>query len=100
MDQNSHKVITVEEFFRLKQMFQGLPDDQELAWEIYKNNYKDDAVDLLMHKALVFKHRKKFADAVQFIDQPKVSKQALYIYIDFYKAESIYKKILDKIMNQ
>jgi len=100
MDQISHKVITVEEFFRLKEMFQGLPDDQELAWEIYKNNYKDDAVDLLMHKALVFKHRKKFADAVQFIDQPKVNKQALYIYIDFYKAESIYKKILDKIMNQ
>ena len=100
MDQISHKVITVEEFFRLKDMFQGLPDDQELAWEIYKNNYKDDAVDLLMHKALVFKHRKKFADAVQFIDQPEVGKQALYIYIDFYKAESIYKEILDKIMNQ
>jgi hypothetical protein len=81
MDQISHKVITVEEFFRLKQMFQGLPDDQELAWEIYKNNYKDDAVDLLMHKALVFKHRKKFADAVQFIDQPKVSKQYLYRFL-------------------
>ena len=41
MDQVSHKVITLEEFFKLKEMFQGLPDDQELAWEIYKNNYKD-----------------------------------------------------------
>ena len=98
MDQISHKVITLEEFFKLKEMFQGLPDDQELAWEIYKNNYKDDTADLLMHKALVFKHRKKFADAVQFIDKPIVGKQALYYYIDIFKMDSIYKQILDQIM--
>ena len=53
-----------------------------------------------MHKALVFKHRKKFADAVQFIDPPIVGRQALYYYIDIHKADSIYKQILDKIMNQ
>jgi hypothetical protein len=100
MDRNNYKVITFEEFFRLKQMFQGLPDDQEMAWEIYKNNYKNDTTDLLMHKALVFKHRKKFADAVQFIDPPIVGRQALYYYIDIHKADSIYKQILDKIMNQ
>ena len=100
MDRNNYKVITLDEFFKLKEMFQGLPDDQEMAWEIYKNNYKDDAIDLLMHKALVFKHRKKFADAVQFIDPPIVGRQALYYYIDIHKADSIYKQILDKIMNQ
>lgn len=98
MDKNKYKVITLKEFFRLKQMFQGLPDDQEVAWEIYKNIFKDDAIDLLMHKALMFKHRKKFADAVKFTDTPIMGKQELYVYIKEEKMHSIYKKILDKII--
>ena len=98
MDKNKYKVITLKEFFRLKQMFQGLPDDQEVAWEMYKNMFKDDAIDWLMHKALMFKHRKKFADAVKFIDTPIIGKQELYVYIKEEKMHSIYKKILDKIM--
>ena len=79
-------------------MFQGLPEDQELAWEIYKNNFKSKPVDLLMHKALVFKHRKKFADVVKFVDTPLLGKQELYIYMDEQKMHLIYKQILDKIM--
>ena len=97
MDRDPIKIIELEEFFRLKEMFQGLPDDQELAWVIYENNYKDDTADLLMHKALVFKSRKKFADAVKFIDTPILGKQQLYIYIEEKKMHSIYKKILDKL---
>ena len=37
MDRNNYKVITLDEFFKLKEMFQGLPDDQEMAWEISFN---------------------------------------------------------------
>ena len=92
------KELVRREFFKLKQMFQGLPDDQELAWEIYKNNFKDDVVDLLMHKALFFKHRKKFADAVKFTETPIVGKQELYIYVEEQKMHSIYKEILNKII--
>ena len=97
MDRDPIKIIELKEFFKLKQMFQGLPDDQELAWEIYKNNFKHDVIDLLMHKALFFKNRKKFADAVKFIDTPILGKQQLYIYIEEKKMHSIYKKILDKL---
>lgn len=98
MDKNNYKIITLKEFFRLKEMFQGLPDDQEIAWEIYKNTFKDDAIDLLMHKALMFKHRKNFADAVKFVDTPLLGKQELYIYMNEQKMHLIYKQILDKIM--
>tara|TARA_R110001632_G_scaffold220871_2_gene351075 strand:+ start:259 stop:510 length:252 start_codon:yes stop_codon:yes gene_type:complete len=83
-------------------MFQGLPDDQELAWEIYQNSFGPtlqdrEVTDLLMHKSLMFAGRKKFADAVFFSGTPILGKQQLYIYIEEKKMHSIYKKILDKI---
>jgi len=100
MDRTDLKVITIDEFFKLKEMFQGLKEDQELAWEIYKGNYQDDTTDLLMHKALMFKNRKKFADAVLFKEIPLIGKQQLYIYIEEQTMHSIYKTILDKIMKR
>ena len=92
------RMITIEEFFRLKQMFDGLPEDQSIAYEIYRSQFQDiEIIDQLMAKALMFKSRKKFIDAVVF--KFKVGTAiSLYNFIDVEEIDAVYKEILDKIM--
>ena len=92
------KIITIDEFFRLQEMFRGSKEDQELAFEIYDSQYKDrEILDELMTKALMFDKRRKFADAVQY-KFPTKSGKTIYTYIEENKMSAIYKSILDKLM--
>lgn len=79
-------------------MFDGLPEDQSIACEIYRSQFQDiEIIDQLMAKALMFKNRKKFIDAVVF--KFKVGTAiSLYNFIDVEEVNSVYKEILDKIM--
>jgi len=91
------KIIRIEEFFRLKEMLSGSKEDQQVAWHIYKNNYPEDMMmDTLMHKALVFKNRRNFGDAISFHYHTDTIK--IYAYIDSERMDQIYNEILDKIM--
>tara|TARA_B110000908_G_C10216653_1_gene433141 strand:+ start:406 stop:705 length:300 start_codon:yes stop_codon:yes gene_type:complete len=92
------RIITIEEFFRLKEMFDGLPEDQGIACEIYRSQYQDrEIIDQLMAKALIFENRKKFIDAVVF--KFKVGTAiSLYNFIDIEEIDSVYTEILNKIM--
>ena len=79
-------------------MFDGLPEDQSIACEIYRSQFQDiEIIDQLMAKALMFKSRKKFIDAVVF--KFKVGTAiSLYNFIDVEEIDAVYKEILDKIM--
>jgi hypothetical protein len=92
------RIITIEEFFRLKEMLEGLPEDQSLAIEVYNSQFQDkDMIDHLMAKALLFNNRKKFVDAVVF--RFKVgSAVSLYNFIDIEEMNLVYKEILNKII--
>tara|TARA_R110000772_G_scaffold20162_2_gene56045 strand:+ start:222 stop:518 length:297 start_codon:yes stop_codon:yes gene_type:complete len=93
------KIITIDEFFRLKQMLSSSKEDQEIAFEIYSNQYKDrNILDPLMHKALLFKDRKTFQATVK-VDLVTQTGKALYIFLAEEHADEIYKQILDKLMN-
>jgi|TARA_R110000751_G_scaffold2181_6_gene11635 hypothetical protein len=93
------KIITIDEFFRLKQMLSSSEEDQEIAFEIYSNQYKDrNILDPLMHKALLFKNRKDFQATVK-VDLVTQTGKALYIFLAEEHADEIYKQILDKLMN-
>ena len=89
------KIITAEEFFRLKEMFMGVDEDQAIAVEIYKNSgfANKEVVDLLMAKALVFEPRKKFCDAIKFTFNLPSNKE-IYAYMEEHEAEEVYYKIL------
>ena len=89
------KIITAEEFFRLKEMFMGVDEDQAIAVEIYKNSgfANKEIVDLLMAKALVFEPRKKFCDAIKFTFNLPSNKE-IYAYMEEHEAEELYYKIL------
>tara|TARA_R110002167_G_scaffold157096_1_gene351948 strand:- start:292 stop:588 length:297 start_codon:yes stop_codon:yes gene_type:complete len=93
------KIITIDEFFKLKQMLSSSEEDQEIAFEIYSNQYKDrNILDPLMHKALLFKNRKDFQATVK-VDLVTQTGKALYIFLAEEHADEIYKQILDKLMN-
>jgi hypothetical protein len=93
------KIITIDEFFKLKQMLSSSKEDQEIAFEIYSNQYKDrNILDPLMHKALLFKNRKDFQATVK-VDLVTQTGKALYIFLAKEHADEIYKQILDKLMN-
>ena len=79
-------------------MFNGLPEDQDIACEIYRSQYQNrEIIDQLMAKALVFENRKKFIDAVVF--KFKVGTSIfLYNFIDIEEIDSVYTEILNKIM--
>lgn len=92
------KIITAQEFFRLREMFNGLDEDVAMAVEIYKNaGYdKKEIVDILMAKALVFKPRRRFCDAIKFsFDLPTHKK--IYAFMKESEADEIYFNILKQI---
>ena len=59
-------LITIKEFFSLREMFMGLDEDFELALENYKNlDFDDkDILDLLFTKSLLFDKRARFLTAI------------------------------------
>jgi len=93
------KIITVEEFFRLKQMFSGGQEDKELAWEIFDNTYEDKIIlSQLMAKALMFKNRQQFIDAVKF--EFIADSKKLYAFIEAESFNHIYMDILKKLLDE
>jgi len=93
-------IITEKEFFKLVEMFNGLPDDQAMACQVYNNsNYQEkELLDLLMCKALVFDNRKYFIDAVKMdIRIETLYSNNIVAYMAFDKANDIYHKILKEI---
>lgn len=58
-------LITVKEFFSLREMFMGLDEDFQLALENYKNlNFDDrEILDLLFTKSMLFDKRTRFLSA-------------------------------------
>jgi len=98
----SKRIITLDEFFRYKEMFSGLPEDQALANELYqKANYADkELLDQLMAKALVFDKRYNFCVAVKHafkLGSFKTSR--LYAFIEAKKVNKVYMDILRKLKN-
>jgi len=95
-------IITSEEFFKLVNMFNGLPDDQAMACEVYNNsNFEDkDVLDLLMCKALMFSSRKYFIDAIKMkINIDSLYTKNIYTFIKPSVAQNIYINILETIIN-
>ena len=93
------KIISLSEFFRMKEMFSGTQEDKEIAFEIYKNQYKDRKIlDLLMLKALMFGDRKAFAATIQ-VDFTVSNGKKIYTFLSLEQADDIYKQILDKLMD-
>lgn len=96
----NYRIITLDEFFKYKEMFSGLPEDQALACELYNNaNYADKKLlDQLMAKALVFDKRYNFCIAVKHkfkLGSFKTSR--IYAYIDKNKLDGVYTEILRKL---
>tara|TARA_R100001463_G_scaffold130888_4_gene190583 strand:+ start:14 stop:316 length:303 start_codon:yes stop_codon:yes gene_type:complete len=94
------KKITVEEFFRIKQMLQGLPDDRALGCVMYNNsNYADkDILDKLMCKALMFDARVKFCIAINYgIKLGSLKLSRIYQSLERRDADKVYIDILRKI---
>jgi len=100
------RIITIDEFFRFKEMFQGLPDDQAIACELYNNaDFADkQLVDTLMAKSLMFKNRVDFCIAVKYTFKitclssiGSFSSNKIYTFIKASKADKIYMDILRKI---
>ena len=97
------KIITLDEFFTYKEMFQGLPEDQALACELYNNaDYENkDIIDTLMAKALMFKSRLDFCKAVKYsYVLPTFTIQEIYVFIEKQKVDGIYMEILKKIRDE
>ena len=93
------KIISVEEFFRLKEMFDGSDEDHELAWEIYNNAYEDKVIiGQLIAKALMFKNRARFVDAVKF--KFIANTKEIYAFIDTNTFNDIYTDILKKLIDE
>jgi hypothetical protein len=91
------KIITIDEFFRLKEMLQGLPEDKDIAFQIYSSQYEDrEMLDQLMSKALLFEDRKNFVDAIRFKFKIRTA-DTLYTFIDVEEMNLVYKHILNKI---
>ena len=99
----SRKIITIDEFFRLKEMFSASKEDAALAVEIYKKQYIDqDILDKLMCKALLFEDRVNYSIAVEYkfsIGFDDMKTVNIYSYIDSNKLDNIYNQILNKIIN-
>ncbi|CAI8203041.1 MAG: Uncharacterised protein [Arcobacter lacus] len=94
------KIITLDEFFKYKQMFSGLQEDKELAWHLYSNsNYQDkEVVDRLMLKALLFKDRVDFSIAVKYsFEVNSLDTNKIYTFIKKSKVDNIYMDILRKL---
>jgi len=97
------KIITLEEFFKYKQMFQGLPEDQSLACEIYNNaNYENkEVLDKLMAKALMFEDRVNFCTAVKYtLNVGELSTKKIYAFLEKKKVNKIYMDIINKITDE
>jgi hypothetical protein len=91
------KVITQEEFFKLKEMFSGSVEDVVMALEIYNTQYKDkEVLDQLMAKALMFDKRLTFVESVKF--DFLANTQKIYAFIHKNTADKVYLKIMNKIM--
>ena len=104
-------IITLDEFFRLKQMISASDEDLEVALAIWNNKFKDKKIiDKLMCKALMFDKRVKFSIAVEYVrmenDNGCFTKDKymndmkttnIYTYLDGRKANKIYIDILNKI---
>ena len=90
----SRKIITIDEFFSLKEMFSGSKEDAAVALEIYKNQYTDqDILDKLMCKALLFKDRVNYSIAVKYtfrIGFYDMKTGNIFAYIDSNKLDNIY----------
>jgi len=101
MKKKSRKIITIDEFFTLRDMFSGSKEDAAIALAIYQEQYQDkDILDRLMCKALMFKERVDFSIAVQYTFQMGMSDmdtKNIYAYIDINKMDEIYNEILNKI---
>ena len=92
------KIITVEEFFRLKEMFNASKEDQQIAWEIFDSQYEDKIIiSHLMAKALMFKSRRNFIDTVKF--EFIADSKKLYSFIDINTFDKIYMDILNKLLD-
>lgn len=104
MDQNFEgKIITIDEFFRYKDMLEGLPDDRNIALEILKkSNYKNkDIINTLLAKSLMFTKRAEFCEGVMFkFDSKKCSYQDIYAFIKREKADKIYMDIFKKMRDE
>ena len=98
MTKKKCKIITAEEFFRLREMFNGLDEDVAMAVEIYKNSNYDqkEILDILMAKALVFKPRRRFCDAIKF-SFILPSHRKIYAFMKESEADEIYFNILKDI---
>ena len=103
-------IITLDEFFRLKQMIGASNEDLDVALAIWNNKFKDkEIIDKLMCKALMFDKRVRFSIAVEYvfsfnrIKGPKfdymndMKATNIYTYLDGRKANKIYIDILNKI---
>jgi len=96
------KTITIDEFFRIKQMLQGLPEDQALGCVIYNNlDYADkDILDRLMCKALMFDARVQFCIAVKYgFKMGSLKSSRIYQSLTENKSDEVYTNILRKIKN-
>ena len=94
------RIITIDEFFRFKEMLSGSREDQELAFEIYNNaDFADkELVDKLMAKALLFKDRVDFCIAVKYTFKiGSFNSNRIYTFIKASKVDKIYMDILRKI---
>jgi hypothetical protein len=94
------KIITLDEFFKYKEMFSGLQEDKELALHMYNNtNYEEkEVVNRLMAKALMFKDRVDFCIAVKFSFKiNSLDTNKIYTFIEKSKVDNIYMDILRKI---
>jgi hypothetical protein len=93
--------ITIKEFFSLREMFMGLGEDFELAFENYKNlDFDDrDILDLLFTKSLLFDKRTRFLRAIDkgYLPEELVSKN-INSTIKEFGDYVVYKKILLKIL--
>lgn len=94
-------LITVKEFFSLREMFMGLDEDFQLALENYKNlNFYDkDILDLLFAKSMLFGKRTRFLNAISktYKSEELVGKNINHV-IKIARDSTIYKKILLKIL--
>ncbi len=94
-------LITVKEFFSLREMFMGLDEDFELALENYKNLDFDDKeiLDLLFTKSMLFDKRTRFLKAISktYTSEALVGK-SINSAIKNAGDYAVYKKILLKLL--
>tara|TARA_R110001592_G_scaffold85153_5_gene251498 strand:- start:1160 stop:1492 length:333 start_codon:yes stop_codon:yes gene_type:complete len=100
------RTITLDEFFRFKEMFQGSTEDIEVALSIWNSQYEDKTlIDTLMCKALLFNDRVNFAAAVKHKFSIRgrgsaMGTQYLYAFIEARKLNQVYADILKTINNK